>query len=60
MILGLWVYHRGGEIFLPSIVALAIVYLAIYLGTYWMVVEGLLVWRREKGVLEEPLPPLER
>jgi carbon starvation protein len=25
----------------------------------WMVVEGLLVWRRAKGVLEEALPPLE-
>jgi len=24
----------------------------------WMVVEGLLVWRRAKGVLEEALPPL--
>jgi carbon starvation protein len=25
----------------------------------WMVIEGLLVWRRAKGVLEEALPPLE-
>ncbi len=23
----------------------------------WMIVEGLLVWRKAKGVLEEPLPP---
>lgn len=25
----------------------------------WMIVEGLLTWRRAKGVLEETLPPLE-
>jgi carbon starvation protein len=25
---------------------------------FWIVVEGLLVWRRAKGVLEEALPPL--
>ncbi|MFH1922943.1 MAG: carbon starvation protein A [Planctomycetota bacterium] len=25
----------------------------------WMVIEGILVWRRAKGVLEEALPPLE-
>lgn len=25
----------------------------------WMVIEGLLIWRQAKGVLEEPLPPLE-
>ncbi|MFH1266828.1 MAG: carbon starvation protein A [Planctomycetota bacterium] len=25
----------------------------------WMVVEGIVVWRKAKGVLEEPLPPLE-
>jgi carbon starvation protein len=25
----------------------------------WMIVEGLLVWRKAKGVLEDPLPPLE-
>jgi carbon starvation protein len=26
---------------------------------FWMVVEGMLVWRRAKGVLEEALPPLK-
>ena len=26
----------------------------------WMVIEGLLVWRKAKGVLEDPLPPLEK
>jgi carbon starvation protein len=25
----------------------------------WMIVEGILVWRRAKGVLEEALPPLK-
>jgi carbon starvation protein len=25
----------------------------------WMVIEGILIWRRAKGVLEEALPPLE-
>jgi carbon starvation protein len=24
----------------------------------WMIIEGALIWRRAKGVLEEPLPPL--
>jgi carbon starvation protein len=26
----------------------------------WMVIEGVLVWRRAKGVLEAPLPPLAK
>ncbi len=25
----------------------------------WMVIEGLMIWRAARGVLEEPLPPLE-
>ena len=25
----------------------------------WMIIEGLLIWRKAKGVLEEALPPLE-
>ena len=25
----------------------------------WMVVEGLMMWPKAKGVLEQPLPPLE-
>jgi carbon starvation protein len=25
----------------------------------WMIVEGLLIWQKAKGVLEEALPPLE-
>jgi carbon starvation protein len=24
----------------------------------WMIVEGLLIWPKVKGVMEEPLPPL--
>lgn len=36
VILGLWVHNRRGGIFLPSLVALAIIYLSIYLGAYWM------------------------
>ncbi len=26
----------------------------------WMIIEGLLMWNRAKGILPEPLPPLER
>ncbi|MEZ5948828.1 MAG: hypothetical protein R3C12_06345 [Planctomycetaceae bacterium] len=26
----------------------------------WMVIEGLIVWQKSRGVLEEALPPLER
>lgn len=44
VILGLWVYHRRGGIFLPSVIALAIVYLAIYLGAYWMPVTLPAAW----------------
>jgi carbon starvation protein len=25
----------------------------------WMIVEGLLMWNRAKGILPEPLPPLQ-
>jgi len=42
----------GGSL---ALVAVAIVMLA---GEAWMAVEGLLLWGRVQGVLEEPLPPL--
>lgn len=42
----------GGSL---ALVAVAIVMLAV---EAWMAVEGLLLWGRVQGVLEEPLPPL--
>ena len=42
----------GGSL---ALVAVAVVMLAI---EAWMAVEGLLLWGRVQGVLEEPLPPL--
>jgi len=32
---GLWVYRRGGGLLVPSILALALLYVAIYVGVYW-------------------------
>ena len=26
----------------------------------WMIIEGAVIWRRAKGVLEEPPPPLDK
>ena len=34
VLLGLWVYKGGGQLFLPSLMALGILYLAIYTGVY--------------------------
>ncbi len=36
VVVGVWVYKRGGGILIPSILALGIMYLCIYLGAYWM------------------------
>ena len=33
--MGLWVYRRGGGLLIPSILALVLVYVAIYVGAYW-------------------------
>ncbi|HYW81471.1 MAG TPA: carbon starvation protein A [Thermoguttaceae bacterium] len=32
---GLWVYKRGGGLLVPSLLALGMLYLAIYVGAYW-------------------------
>ena len=37
--IGIWVYKRGGGILVPSLIALALLYLAIYVGAYMMPVE---------------------
>ena len=33
--------------------------IAILVLQVWLVIEGLLAWKKAKGVLEEALPPLE-
>ena len=37
--IGIWVYRRGGGLLIPSLLALGIVYLAIYLGAYYLPVD---------------------
>lgn len=37
--IGIWVYKRGGGILVPSLIALVLLYLAIYVGAYIMPVE---------------------
>ena len=34
--IGYWVYRRGGGLLVPSILALAVMYLAIYIGVYYL------------------------
>lgn len=36
VLLGLWVYKGGGQLFIPSLMALVILYLAIYIGVYYL------------------------
>ena len=36
VMVGFWVYRRGGGLLVPSLLALAIMYLAIYVGAYWL------------------------
>ncbi|MDP6447245.1 MAG: carbon starvation protein A, partial [Pirellulaceae bacterium] len=33
--IGYWVYRRGGGLLVPSLLALAVMYFAIYVGVYW-------------------------
>ncbi len=35
VVIGLWVYRWGGGLLVPSLVALALLYVAVYLGAYW-------------------------
>ena len=35
VLVGFWVYKRGGRLLVPSLLALALMYLAVYLGAYW-------------------------
>ena len=37
--IGIWVYKRGGGILVPSLIALALLYVAIYVGAYVMPLE---------------------
>jgi carbon starvation protein len=37
--IGLWVYRRGGGLLVPSLLALATIYLAVYLGAYYVPVD---------------------
>ncbi len=39
VIIGFWVYRKGGGLFLPSIIALAIMYGAIYVGVYYFPID---------------------
>jgi len=39
VVIGLWVYRRGGGLLIPSLLALGIVYLSIYLGAYYLPVD---------------------
>jgi carbon starvation protein len=39
VVVGWWVYKRGGNIVLPSILALGILYGAIVVGVYWLKIE---------------------
>ncbi len=36
MAIGFWVHKRGGKLLLPSILALGVMYLAIYIGVYYL------------------------
>jgi len=36
VVVGFWVYRRGGGLLAPSLLALVIMYLAIYVGAYWL------------------------
>ena len=36
---GVWVHRRGGHLLIPSIIALAVMYLAIYIGVYYFPIE---------------------
>ena len=36
LIIGWWVYKKGGGLLIPSLVALGLMYVAIYVGVYWM------------------------
>ncbi len=33
---GLWVYRRGGDVFWPSLLALVLMYVTIWIGSYWL------------------------
>ncbi|HJN66631.1 MAG TPA: carbon starvation CstA family protein, partial [Pirellulales bacterium] len=35
VIIGVWIYRRGGRLLLPSILALGLMYAAIYIGAYY-------------------------
>ena len=36
VVVGIWVYKRGGNLLWPSLLALGVLYLAIYVGAYWL------------------------
>ena len=37
--IGFWVYRRGGNLLIPSLIALAIMYVAIYVGAYYLPIQ---------------------
>ncbi len=45
VLVGLWVYKRGGGLLIPSVIALGLLYLAIYVGVYWMPITLPDTWR---------------
>ncbi len=52
-------FHPGGWLFRDEPNYLLLGFGVVIIGLQvWMVIEGLIVWRKSKGVLEESLPPL--
>ena len=41
---GFWVYKRGGGLLAPSLIALALMYLAVYVGAYWLPISLPAAW----------------
>jgi len=52
--IGYWVYKRNGNLLVPSLIALAIMYLAIYVGVYYLPLELPASWK-EAGWWGDPV-----
>jgi len=37
--IGFWIYKRGGHLLWPSLLGLAVLYLAVYIGVYWLPID---------------------
>jgi carbon starvation protein len=47
-----WNLEKSWHLFLFGVIILGL--------QVWMIIEGILIWPRAKGVLEDELPPLEQ